>query len=130
MNMRNIANVIYISMLITGFAFPQTFEYISPKENSTLVSLSTNIILRSSQYIDRSSLSSDEFYVIGSKSGIHSGTVKLSDDEKTILFFPDIKFDANEIVNVTVKSGIKTISGSGFFQFGMIFFKKNLKPNK
>ena len=119
--MKKLNFTLLITFLLAGISFSQTFEYISPKENSALVSLSTNIILKSSQYIDRSSLSPDEFVVIGSKSGNHSGVVKLSDDNKTILFFPDIKFAANEVVNVTVKPGIKTISGNGFspldFQF-------------
>ncbi len=119
--MKELNFTLLITFLLAGISFSQTFEYVSPKDNSALVSLSTNIILRSSQYIDQSSLSPDEFVVIGSKSGNHSGVVKLSDDNKTILYFPDIKLDPSEVVNVTVKPGIKTISGAGFSQLDFQF---------
>ena len=119
--MKKMNFTLLIIFLLAEISFSQSFEYVSPKENSTLVSLSTNIILRSTEYVDQSNLSNNEFIVIGSKSGIHSGTVKLSDDNKTILFFPDIKFDPDEIVNVTVNEGIKTIDGKSLpqkkFQF-------------
>ena len=108
--------IICILFFATRFTFSQSFEYVSPKENSTRVSLSNNIILKADQNIDKSSLSLNEFSVIGSKSGIHTGTVKLSDDNKTILFFPDAKFEANEFVSVLIKPGIKTIYNREFSQ--------------
>ena len=108
--------IYFIIFLLNGNSFSQSFEYISPKENSKYVSLSTNLILRSGEFIDHSSLSQNEFVVEGSKSGYHSGVVKLSDDNKTILFFPDLKFTADEIVTVTIKPGIKTVSGKNFSQ--------------
>ena len=110
-----------LTFLTAGILFPQTFEYISPKENSVLVSLNTNIILKSSEDISQSSLTSDKFVVVGNKSGIHTGIVKLSDDNKTILFFPDKKFEPGEVVDVNVKPGIETISGSGFSQLNFQF---------
>jgi len=101
--------------------FSQTFNYISPKNNSILVSLQTNIILKSPVNIDISSLSQNEFYVTGNKSGNHSGVVKLSDDNKTVLFFPAKPFLPDENVSVTINPGIKTVNGSKFakltFQF-------------
>ncbi len=122
-----------IFFLGTTLTYSQTFEYISPKNNSSLVSLSTNIILRSAADINPSSLSADEFSVVGSKSGVHEGTVKLSDDNKTILFFPDVKFIPNEIVNVTVNPGIKTVDGTGFskveFQFKTTLLAKRINLN-
>lgn len=93
-------------------AFSQTFDYISPKDNSILVSLSTNIILKSNENIDPSSLSPNEFSVTGSVSGIHQGTVRLSDDNKTILFIPNSQFTASEDVSVNVGQGIKTADGA------------------
>jgi len=108
--------IYFIIFLLNGNSFSQSFEYISPKENSKYVSLSTNLILRSGEFIDHSSLSQNEFVVEGSKSGYHSGVVKLSDDNKTILFFPDLKFTADEIVTVTIKPGIK-IFRKKYFSF-------------
>ncbi len=117
----------------TGLLFPQTFEYISPKDNSNLVSLSTNIILKSSEYIEQSSLSQNEFIVKGSLSGNHTGVVKLSDDNKTILFLPSVKFAPNEVINVTVNPGIKTINGTEFskvsFQFHTTTLSQPINEN-
>jgi hypothetical protein len=110
-----------IIFLASGILLSQTFEYVSPRANSILVSLSTNIILKSTEVINKSSLNPDEFVVFGSRSGMHSGTVKLSDDNKTILFFPDQVFEPSEVVEVIVKPGIVTISGDGFTQLDFQF---------
>ncbi len=106
--------------------FPQSFEYISPKNNSEFVSLNNNIILKSSEYIDESSLNINEFVVNGSKSGVHGGVVKLSDDGKTILFLPENKFLPDEVVNVNIKSGILTRSGKKFLTASFHFKTTNL----
>ncbi len=123
----------FIFFLCTVLTYSQTFEYISPKNNSSLVSLSTNIILKSGADINPASLSANEFSVVGSKSGVHLGTVKLSDDNKTILFFPSAPFSPNEIVNVAVNPGIKTVNGTGFskveFQFKTTPLAKRMNLN-
>jgi hypothetical protein len=97
--------------VVNNVILSQTVDYISPKDNSTLVSLSTNIILKSHENINPSSLSSNEFSVFGSVSGVHTGIVRLSDDNKTILFFPATPFSANEDVRAIVNQGIKTTDG-------------------
>ncbi|MDR3668079.1 MAG: aryl-sulfate sulfotransferase [Ignavibacteriaceae bacterium] len=101
-----------IIFLTTNFSFSQSFTYTSPKDNSSLVSLSTNIILKSDENIDPVSLLHDKFSVIGSVSGLHTGNVKLSDDNKTILFIPNTRFASNEEVKVFVYGGIKNINGN------------------
>jgi hypothetical protein len=100
-----------IFSIFNNVIFSQKYDYISPKDNSQLVSLSTNIILRSSEDIDESRLSPKDFTVIGTLSGFHSGIVKLSDDNKTILFFPETPFLPNENISINVNQGIKTIDG-------------------
>ncbi|HMD13951.1 MAG TPA: aryl-sulfate sulfotransferase, partial [Bacteroidota bacterium] len=67
--------------------------------------------MKSSEKVDPSSLSPNEFSVVGSASGTHAGIVKLSDDNKTILFFPTTPFSANENVVVNIHQGIKTTGG-------------------
>jgi hypothetical protein len=98
-------------LVVNNVIFAQTVDYISPKDSSTLVSLSTNIILKSHEDIDLSSLSPSEFSVLGSVSGLHTGVARLSDDNKTILFIPNTQFAANEDVRVVVHQGIKTTDG-------------------
>ncbi len=98
-------------LFLSNPAFAQTFDYLFPRNNSSLVSLSTDVILRSSEYLNPSSLSPSEFSVIGAKSGVHSGSVKLSDDNQTVLFLPSVPFSANENVTVSVSSGIRAVNG-------------------
>ena len=111
MNQLNYFLLTSLLIFSSDLIFSQSFNYISPKDKSTLVSLSTNIILKSSDNVDPLSLSPDKFTVIGSISGIHSGAVKLSNDNKTILFYPDIQFSANEEVKVNVNRSVKTTGG-------------------
>ncbi len=92
-------------------SMPKRLIMFPRKNNSSFVSLGTNIYLKSRK-IDPSSLSSNEFSVTGSASGTHLGRVKLSDDNKTILFFPATPFSPNENVSVQVNQGIKTTDGN------------------
>jgi len=121
--MKQLKYVILIILLIVSseLTFAQKFEYIFPKNNSILVSLSTDIILESNENIDKTSLTQSEFKVVGSLSGVHNGDVKLSDDNKTILFLPNNKFSPNEVVGVIVNPGISTVSGIKFSQVSFQF---------
>ena len=110
--MKDLAYLSSLFLLANSFIFAQSFVYISPKDNSILVSLGTNIILKSNDIIDPASLSQTEFSVLGTVSGEHNGTIQLSDDNKTILFSPSTPFSANENVGVNVSRGIKTIDGA------------------
>ncbi|MCX6143849.1 MAG: aryl-sulfate sulfotransferase [Ignavibacteriales bacterium] len=102
-------------------SYSQNIVYVSPKPNSSLVSLETNIILRSSEVIDASSLSARCFAIAGSKSLIHSGAFILSDDERTMVFLPSEHFSAMESVTVSVGSGIRTKSGKDLEPFSFRF---------
>jgi hypothetical protein len=103
--------VIYI-VFATALIYSQSFDYISPRNNSQFVSLTTNIILKSSENVNASSLTGHHFTVSGTKSGEHSGTIKLADDNKTILFIPSRPFVPGEYVNINVGQEIQTTSGA------------------
>ncbi len=122
-----------IFLLGSNFIAAQSFQYVSPMNNSSLVSLSTNIILKSSENISYTSLSPNEFIIEGNKSGRHLGDVKLSDDQKTILFFVKNEFLPDEEVNVTVEPGIKTVEGNEFskltFQFHTTWLAHSISLN-
>ncbi len=111
--MKTLGTILFLGLLLTTNEqlFSQTFEYVSPRNNSILVSLNTNIILKSDEVIAPSSLYPGEFAVTGSISGTHQGTVKLSDDNETVLFFPTTPFSPNEDVIVNVIQHIKTTDG-------------------
>jgi len=86
-----------------------------------MVSNETNIILRYSGIIDRTSLSTSLISVEGSESGDHDGELILSDDDKTIVFNPDKAFAGNEEVYVVLAKGIKTGAGDELPEFSFNF---------
>lgn len=97
------------------------YQFVSPKPSSVMVSNKTNIILKHSCAIDESSLSSSLIWVEGSKSGINTGELILSDDNRTLVFNPHQAFDENEIVNVTLIKGIKAQTGAEIPEFSFHF---------
>ncbi len=86
-----------------------------------MVSGETNIILRHSTIVDPVSLLDDLIKVEGSISGVHGGELLLSDNNRTIIFNPYRAFAANEVVNVTLAEGVKTLSGGAIPKFSFSF---------
>ena len=110
--MKSASSMLYL--LITGFslsAFGQRLVYISPVPDSKFVSLQTNIILRCDTDVDRTRLSPASLEVRGTESGLHTGSLTISDDGQTILFTPDRTLEPGESVQVTLHEGIKTVNG-------------------
>ncbi len=97
------------------------YQYISPRPGSIMVSAETNIIVRHSNVIDPAALSDQLIIVEGSTSGIHTGEFLLSDDNKTLVFNPDIAFVTNEVVKVLLMEGVLTLSGSSISEFSFSF---------
>lgn len=123
-SLRLVVFLIFFLILFSVFAFADTghsSQYLSPKPNSTLVSRQTNIIIRPGAEIDRGSLSNSAITVTGSLSGLHSGTILLSDDEKTVLFNPLKIFAAAEKVTVSGTAGLKTTAGVDVGPFNFTF---------
>ncbi|MCK5463516.1 MAG: hypothetical protein KAI95_10885 [Bacteroidales bacterium] len=86
-----------------------------------MVSNETNIILRYSGIIDRTSLSTSQIMVEGCESGVHAGEFILSDDGRTIVFNPDLTFSGDEEVYVVLTVGIKTRAGDELPDFSFNF---------
>jgi len=89
-----------------------TFQYVSPKPNSIMVSNETNIILRHIAKLQEPTIIQNLITVVGSVSGIHTGDFLLTDDDQTIVFNPHKPFAYNEVVNVSILRGIKTLTDS------------------
>ncbi len=104
--------IFFISFLLfpVGIEAQQgtSFQYVSPKPNSIMVSNETNIILRHSTELQESTIIQSLIIVVGSESGHHTGDFLLTDDKQTVVFNPHKAFAYNEVVSVTVKRGIKT----------------------
>ncbi len=90
----------------SGAAFARTtpagYEYVSPRPDARYVSPGNNIILRTGQILNRGLLNQATIVVTGAVSGLHTGTLDLSDDRETVLFQPDRPFAPGEDVEVRV----------------------------
>ena len=99
--------------LLAGPSSGTSYQYISPRPNATRVNPRTTIALRlGSEPIVHQSVQSGVFQVTGSSSGVHRGTAVLSDDQRTVIFRPDLPFQKGERVEVNVLQGMVTISGT------------------
>ena len=77
--------------------------YFSPKNGDAFVPTRSTIVIRLAKGVLVDALSSDfSFAVFGELSGIHSGKVVVSDDDRTIIFKPDVQFAINENISVTL----------------------------
>jgi Arylsulfotransferase (ASST)/Secretion system C-terminal sorting domain len=107
-------SALLITFLITPFEFPQQshiseFQYLSPIPGSGMNQPETNIIIRyGTTYISEDIYNKDVLLVVGTKSGTHSGKTILTEDNKTLLFKPDVPFTEGENVNVTLMKQIRT----------------------
>ncbi len=116
--------LILISVVFVNILLAQNqikFEYINPSPNSEYVSISSKILLRPGQELDRSSINNEILTVIGSKSGNHPGTVYLSNDSKTIIFSPYTNYQTDEDVKVTLNYGVKTSNGKSAGEISFSF---------
>ncbi|SRR5579883_1591848 len=106
--------VLSLSIPFAGYAqsvaAASAIEYHFPLDGSSFVPTNSAIIVRPSLAVDRSSVSSSAFRVSGSMSGVHAGSVKLSDDGKTLVFQPSERFAVGEQVTVQLEN-IRTTDG-------------------
>lgn len=84
------------------------FAYLSPAPGSGLHLRTTNIIVRPGGLLGPQSVQDGVIQVTGSLSGVHAGTTRLSDDGETIVFRPDVAFDAGETVTCAIAPGLRT----------------------
>jgi len=117
--------ILFLALTIFSANAANSFQYVSPKPNSISVSKESNIILRNANDVDRSTVNPNLISVVGSVSGTHAGDFLLSDDQKTIVFNPHIPFTSDEVVNVSIQKGIKTIDGIELSEYS---FKFNIAP--
>ncbi len=106
---------------------PVQFDHLSPVPGATMVSCETNIIIKSKEILDAGSVSGELLSVIGNKTGIHTVHAVLSDDNRTMLFQPDIPFALNENVSVSFRKGIRTSSGEQLQPFTFSFTTQSQK---
>jgi hypothetical protein len=90
----------------------ESFKYLSPLPNSKFNSAETNIIVRFGKAFDNSVINkSPLFTVTGSKSGVHSGKIVLTENGRTLIYNPNRQFEKGERVTVELRNNFKTING-------------------
>lgn len=112
---RWIAILLVVVMTISHPAMAQTkvdFVFISPVPNALYVPTETSITLNSPELIEGNQILEGFIDVMGVQSGRHDGKAILSDDHTSIIFKPFQAFANGEAVSVSIKPGIKTISGA------------------
>ena len=95
--------------------------YLDPVPNSQYVSIFNSIIIGLDNSINENSLNTLIINVSGSKSGLHNGDLKLSSDNKKILFSPAVPFHLNEIVTINISSSNSTIKYNSVNTFSYSF---------
>ncbi len=109
--MKNVLIAAACLLLISTSLFARTsfdeFEYFHPRNNATLVSRATNIVIRQGALLERNSEFSNIAKITGSESGEHTYTAVISDDDKSLVIMPEHEFIPGEVVNVTLHSGLK-----------------------
>ncbi|MGB5896383.1 MAG: aryl-sulfate sulfotransferase [Ignavibacteriaceae bacterium] len=84
-------------------------NYISPVPNSQYVSPLSNIIVRTVDNVEKSVLAENNMIeVTGKISGLHNGELLLLEDNKTILFNPELPFIEGEKITVLFKDNTLT----------------------
>jgi hypothetical protein len=106
--------------------------YVSPVPGSAYLTPATNIIVRSDEAINPSSVGDKLFSVTGSSSGAHDGRVVLVDDQRTVLFQPAAPFMLGEKVSVSMVHPLVAVSGDTIYlePFSFTISKSNLNANK
>src|SRR2546430_3512450 len=83
-------------------------QYVSPLPGSARIFPETNIVIRAGGHVDPSTVQDALLTVTGSRSGVHPGTIRLSDDGETIVFLPVAPFSTGEVVTCHLGTGLRT----------------------
>lgn len=108
-------------LLLTSTVAMAKYQYVSPMPGSTLNSTLSHIIIREGSLLDPASIQNNVFDLQGSKSGQHSFRVAFSDDQKTILLYPQVPFGFEEEVTVSILQGLVSKNGNTLQPFTFKF---------
>jgi len=101
----------YVLLLAPASVFAQ-FKYIWPLPGSKFHNKETSIILKNGSFIDPSSIKNNLVTITGTRSGLHSARVVLSDDKKTLVIYPQPMLQNGENITVNVANGFKKSDGT------------------
>jgi hypothetical protein len=87
------------------------WNYVSPLPGSKYINPENNIAFRHGDVLDINSIRSADIRVRGSVRGNIPGSLTLSKDQRTLIFYPDKPFALKEKISVKLNRGIRTLSG-------------------
>ncbi len=85
---------------------PPSVTTTNPTANQINVLQSVNIVVRFSQSMNPSSLTTNNVFVFGSLSGKHTGAITVANSDSTLIFNPDSDFNNDELVSVNLTQNI------------------------
>lgn len=94
---------LFAAVFIFSNIYANNIIYISPVPGSAFNLPMTNIIAGFSEKLDITKSKQGDIKVIGSISGIHTGKIIFAEKDTRMVFIPDIPFEFNETVTVTLK---------------------------
>lgn len=116
---------ITVVLLVVANGYAQ-FQYLSPMPDSKYHPAKTGIIIREGEELSPDVVRQhDLFRIEGASSGLHTFTISLATDGKTINLQPTRPFADGEVVTVSVLPGLKTRSGR---TIGGTEFSFTIKP--
>lgn len=100
-------------LLVYGQAPPRrSLTYVIPQPGAHHISPTTSLAIREGNPFPTKVANLDLFEVAGSETGLHTGKTVLSDDQLTLLFYPDEPFAYGETVSVAIGPGLTTTAGA------------------
>ena len=110
--MKKIILLFISTLLILGSSAQSIlFSYVSPVPGSSGINPEQVPILKTGLAFDQNSLTDNLVNISGSKSGLISCKLVLSDDLQTLFIIPDDQFAYGEKIYITLQSGLKSTDG-------------------
>jgi hypothetical protein len=102
-------------------SLPEHIRYLSPLPNSRYVATTSPVIVRLDEKVDAKTIQAGMVSLRGSSGGYREVTIKISDDQRTLIVVPVQPFSNGEEVTVMFPSGVLTASGGNIESFHYSF---------
>ncbi|MCB0722182.1 MAG: aryl-sulfate sulfotransferase [Ignavibacteriae bacterium] len=96
--------------------------YLDPLPDARFVSINNNLIIGLDKALTNETLNTLTVKVSGTKSGLQTGTLRLTTDKKKVLWIQERPFAQDEIVTVTISSSSSVIEYNSSRNFSYSFY--------
>ncbi|MCB0762623.1 MAG: aryl-sulfate sulfotransferase [Flavobacteriales bacterium] len=118
-------------MALKGEQQEVPMQFMAPLDGAQYVNINTQLLLRPGGVLNIDALNANAsgLSIVGSISGSHSYTSKITADGKTLLIRPTTDFELNEWVTVEVAAGMLASDGNALPSFDYGFQTSQLPPH-